>query len=133
MKLTKNAIGRLVPTEVNGRTQVPYQGVNQHRPEGRRTAPLIRSCADIPESGDKLVPDLKTALNKAGIKDGMTISTHHHFRDGDLLANQLFAACAELGLKDLVWFPSASFPCHQPLTELMDSGVIHHIAVGFIG
>jgi citrate lyase subunit alpha/citrate CoA-transferase len=127
MKLVKNALDRLVPTEVNGKAQVPYQGVNQHRPEARRAAPVVRSCADFPESGDKLVPDLKSALKKAGVKDGMTISTHHHFRDGDLLANQLFVACAELGLKDLVWFPSASFPCHQPLTKLMDSGVIHHI------
>jgi citrate lyase subunit alpha/citrate CoA-transferase len=127
VKLVKNALDRLVPTEVNGKAQVPYQGVNQHRPEARRAAPVVRSCADFPESGDKLVPDLKSALKKAGVKDGMTISTHHHFRDGDLLANQLFVACAELGLKDLVWFPSASFPCHQPLTKLMDSGVIHHI------
>jgi citrate lyase subunit alpha/citrate CoA-transferase len=127
MQLVKNVLARLVPTEVNGKPQVPYQGVNQHRPEGRKAAPVVRSCTDFPESGDKLVPDLKAALVKAGVKDGMTISTHHHFRDGDLLANQLFNACAELGLKDLMWFPSASFPCHQPLTKLMDSGVIHHI------
>jgi len=57
----------------------------------------------------------------------MTISTHHHFRDGDLLAAQLFDACAELGLKDLVWFPSAAFPCHQPLIDHLESGVIRRI------
>jgi len=27
---------------------------------------------------------LKESLIKAGLKDGMTISTHHHFRNGDL-------------------------------------------------
>ncbi len=127
MKLVKNALGRLVPTEVNGTTQVPYKGIDQHRPRGRKAAPRIRSCVDYPEDGSKLVPDLKTALIRAGIKDGMTLSTHHHFRNGDLVANQLFTACAELGLKDLRWFPSASFPCHEPLKQLMDSGVIHHI------
>ena len=57
----------------------------------------------------------------------MTISTHHHFRNGDLVANAVFDAAAELGVKDLMWFPSASFPCHAPIIDHMDSGVVHHI------
>ena len=89
MKLVKNALGRLVPSEANGRPQVPFKGVNQHHPKGRKAAPKIPSCIDYPEDGNKLVPDLKAALGKAGIRNGMTISTHHHFRDGDLLAPQV--------------------------------------------
>ncbi|HEY86112.1 MAG TPA: citrate lyase subunit alpha, partial [Chloroflexi bacterium] len=89
--------------------------------------PPIATCADYPDDGDKRLPDLKTALIKAGLRDGMTISTHHHFRNGDLVANQIFKAAAELGVKDLIWFPSASFPCHQPLIEYLENGVIHHI------
>jgi citrate lyase subunit alpha/citrate CoA-transferase len=127
MKLVKNALGRMVPTEVNGLPAVPYQGVGKHRPEGRKAAPLIRSCADFPEDGSKLVPGLKAALERAGLRDGMTVSTHHHFRNGDLLANQLFDAAAELGVKDLMWFPSASFPCHAPIVDHMKHGVVHHI------
>jgi len=127
MKLVKNALGRMVPTDINGTPAVPFPGLGKHRPTGRKAGPPIPTCLDYPEDGDKTVPDLRAALEKCGIRDGMTISTHHHFRDGDLLANQLFATCAEMGLKDLVWFPSASFPCHEPLTKLMDSGVIHHI------
>jgi citrate lyase subunit alpha/citrate CoA-transferase len=127
VKLVKNALGRLVPNEANGKPQVPFQGVNRHHPKGRKAAPRIPSCIDHPEDGNKLVPDLKTALKKAGIRNGMTISTHHHFRDGDLLSVQIFDACAELGLKDLVWFPSAAFPCHKPLIAHLESGVIHHI------
>ena len=57
----------------------------------------------------------------------MTISTHHHFRNGDLVANQIFDIAAELGIKDLVWFPSASFPCHEPLIKYLEDGTIHHI------
>jgi citrate lyase subunit alpha/citrate CoA-transferase len=127
MRLVKNALGRMVPNEVNGKTQTPYPGVNKHRPKGRKAAPRIATCVDYPEDGNKLVPDLRTALVRAGIRNGMTISTHHHFRDGDLLALQIFDACAELGLKDLVWFPSAAFPCHKPLIKYLDSGLIHHI------
>jgi citrate lyase subunit alpha/citrate CoA-transferase len=127
VKIERNAAGRLVPTEVNGRPAVPFAGVGRHRPSGRKACPTIPTCLDYPEDGNKTVPDLRAALERCGIRDGMTISTHHHFRDGDLLANQLFATCADMGLRDLVWFPSASFACHRPLMELIDSGVIHHV------
>jgi len=126
-KMQKNAIGRMVPTEVNGKKAIPFQGVGKYRPEGKKAAPPIVSCANYPNDGNKTVPDLKTALKKAGIKDGMTISTHHHFRNGDLVANQIFDVAAELGVKDLLWFPSASFPCHAPIINHLESGVVHHI------
>jgi citrate lyase subunit alpha/citrate CoA-transferase len=126
-KLVTNAAGREVPVEINGHEAIPYQGVYGYRPTGRKAAPLIRSSQDYPVDGDKIVADLKTALQNAGLKDGMTVSSHHHLRNGDMVANQVFAAAAELGVKDLRWFPSASFPCHAPLIELMEQGVIHHI------
>jgi citrate lyase subunit alpha/citrate CoA-transferase len=126
-KLVENAAGRLVPVEINGTPAVPYQGVGRFRPQGRKAAPPIRSCADYPADGDKTAPDLKTALQHAGLRDGMTIGSHHHLRNGDLVANQVFRAAAELGVRDLRWVPSAAFPCHAPLLELLESGVIHHI------
>lgn len=126
-KMVKNAIGRMVPTEVNGKQAVPFKGAGKFRPSGNKAAPPIATCADYPDDGNKAVTNIKTALQKAGIKDGMTISTHHHFRNGDLVANQIFDAAAELGVKDLMWFPSASFPCHAPIIDHLKSGVVHHI------
>jgi len=126
-KLVENAAGRLVPVEINGEAAVPYKGVGKHRPAGRKAAPPIAVCQDYPYDGDKVVKDLKTALANAGLRDGMTISSHHHLRNGDRVANRVFDAAAELGVKDLRWFPSASFPCHAPLIDHLESGVIHHI------
>lgn len=125
--LVENAAGRRVPTLINGDAAIPFQGVGKYRPTGRRAAPPIRSCADYPSDGNKLVADIKTALENAGLRDGMTVSTHHHLRNGDLVGNAVFKAAAELGVKDLRWFPSASFPVHAPLIELLEAGVIHHI------
>lgn len=122
-----NAAGRKVPTEVNGQPAIPYQGVGKYIPTGRKAAPAIASCANFPADGNKILPDLKTALRNAGIRDGMTISTHHHFRNGDFVANAVFAAAAELGVKNLMWFPSACFPCHAPMISHLESGVLHHI------
>jgi len=126
-KFTINAAGRKVPTEVNGKPVIPFQGVGKYHPIGKKAAPPIRSCANYPADGNKLVPDLKTALLKAGIKNGMTISTHHHFRNGDFVANAVFDTAAEIGVKDLMWFPSASFPCHEPIIQHLERGVVHHI------
>jgi len=126
-KFVKNALGRLVPTEVNGKPQVPYMGVGKYRPTGRKYAPPLVSCADYPADGNKLVASLKDALIKAGLKDGMVISTHHHFRNGDLVGNQIFDIAAEMGIKNLTWVPSASFECHAPLVKYLEDGTIHHI------
>ncbi len=126
-KLVTNAVGREVPVEINGAEAVPFQGVGQYRPSGRKAAPPIATCSDYPTDGHKVVKSLKVALENAGLRDGMTVSSHHHLRNGDFVANAVFAAAAELGVKDLRWFPSASFPCHAPMIDLLDSGVIHHI------
>jgi citrate lyase subunit alpha / citrate CoA-transferase len=126
-KLVKNAAGRFVPTEINGEECVPYKGVGKHKPNIKRHAPKVASCADYPLNGDKQVDSIKEALVKSGIKDGMTISTHHHFRNGDLVANMVFDAAKELGIKGLRWFPSASFPCHAHLLQYLEDGTISHI------
>ncbi|WP_225035275.1 citrate lyase subunit alpha [Winogradskyella sp. SM1960] len=122
-----NAVGREVPNAVNGGSLIPYKGVNKHRPEGRKYAPRISTCIDFPNDGDKLISNLKDALVKSGLSDGMTISTHHHFRNGDLIAIKIFEIASELGVRNLIWFPSASFECHAELIKYMDNGTIHHI------
>jgi citrate lyase subunit alpha / citrate CoA-transferase len=127
IELVSNAAGRVVPTNVNGAAHSPYAGVNHHRPQGRKAAPPIRTSADYPMNGDKRVPDLETALRKCGLRDGMTISTHHHLRDGDRVALWALQTAAKLGARELMWFPSASFPAHAPVIDLMEAGNVHHI------
>jgi citrate lyase subunit alpha/citrate CoA-transferase len=122
-----NAAGRKVPCEVNGREQTPYQGVGGLDPAGTKWAPSIRSCRDYPADGDKRVSSLREALERCGLRDGMVISSHHHLRNGDRMALAALQTAAEMGVKDLVWLPSASFPCHAPVIDLMEAGVVHHI------
>lgn len=127
MKFVKNAAGRMVPVEVNGEKQIPFKGVNKYKPSGYKAKPPVRSCIDYPEDGNKVVESLREALIKAGIKNGMTISTHHHLRNGDILTNILFDTIKSLGIKNIRWFPSASFPCHEHLIPYLEDGTIHHI------
>ena len=124
VKLERNAAGRLVPVEVNGRDSVPFMGVGQYRPSGTKAAPRIVTCADYPDDGDKRVGSLSEALRQVGLADGMTVSTHHHLRNGDAVGNMVFDAAAELGCQELMWFPSASFPVHANQIRHLDARVI---------
>ncbi|MEW6758080.1 MAG: citrate lyase subunit alpha [Acidobacteriota bacterium] len=127
VSLKKNALGRMVPTVVNGAKQVPFKGVDEHVARGHKAAPPVASAANYPGNGDKRVKSLTEALELCGLKDGMTLSTHHHFRNGDFVGNLLIDTAAKMGRKDLMWFPSASFPCHEPVIRHMEKGVVHHI------
>jgi citrate lyase subunit alpha / citrate CoA-transferase len=122
-----NTAGRSVPLEINGMPVTPFKGVAKHRPDGRKFSPPIPTCSDYPDDGNKVVASLEVALRKCGISDGMTISTHHHLRDGDLISNKVFELASEMGVKDLIWFPSASFPCNDPIIKYLDDGTINRI------
>ena len=126
-ELVANAAGRIVPETVNGRPQVPYMGVGKYRPLDGKASPAIRTAADYPENGDKRVPDLESALRKCDLRDGMVVSSHHHLRDGDRVALMALECAAKIGVKNLTWFPSASFPSQKSAIQLMESRVIDHI------
>jgi len=126
-KTVINAAGRSVPLEINGQPVVPFKGVGKHRPAGVKYAPPIPTCSDYPTDGNKVVSSLAEALQKCGLRSGMTISTHHHLREGDLISNKIFEIASEMVVKDLVWFPSASFPCNDPVIKYLDDGTVNRI------
>ena len=41
------------------------------------------------ERENKIVESLEKAVELSGLKDGMTISFHHHLRDGDHIVNMV--------------------------------------------
>lgn len=58
------------------------------------------------------------------IKDGMTLSFHHHLRNGDGVVNSVLAVAAELSIKDLKVALSSVFPVHEPMVGHFESGVV---------
>ncbi len=124
MKLIENSLGRLVPTEVNGKPARPFAGLGKTPPTGRKSGPPIRHGADY---GDKSLKNLEEAVEAANLKNGSVISFHHHLRNGDFLLNRVMEIVAAKGLKDLVVAPSALFPCHEPLCDHIRNGVVSHI------
>ena len=75
----------------------------------------------------KVLPSLEEAIRRVGLKDGMTISFHHHFRNGDYVVNMVMDVIAKMGIKNLTVAASSLTDCHWPLIDHIKNGVISHI------
>ncbi len=71
---------------------------------------------------------LEEAIRRSGLKDGMTISFHHHFRGGDKVVNMVVDKLAEMGFKNLHLASSSLSDVHAPLIEHIRNGVITRIS-----
>lgn len=118
----KNAINRDIPATVAGYGTVkPFAGAFGTQPDMCRKAPKVKT---IKPQQSKLAADLETVFKAIPIVDGMTLSFHHHFRNGDGVVNMVLATAAKLGIKNLKVALSSIFPVHAPLVEHIKTGVV---------
>ena len=122
-----NAVGRELPERIGNYIVKPYAGprevIESEQPVCSRRKPSKRASA-----GTKLMPDLKAAIQACGLKDGMTISFHHSFREGDQIIGQVLAAIKELGIKGLRFAPSAVVNIKNPsIVDFIKDGTINRI------
>lgn len=86
-----------------------------------------RKIKPVKPSDSKLVSSLREAIEKTGLKDGMTISFHHHFREGDYVINMVMDEIAKMGIKNLSIAPSSIANVHEPLIDHIKNGVVTNI------
>ncbi|MDR0242932.1 MAG: citrate lyase subunit alpha [Burkholderia sp.] len=125
----RNAAGREIPDHIDGYgCPKPYHPVPSVD-SGSFSAPNRGrdSGADV-----KLLRDIREALTVLGVRDGATLSFHHHLRNGDAVLNLVLETAARLGLRDLHIAASSIFPVHAPLVEHMRSGVVSSITTAYI-
>ncbi len=121
------ALGQPIPAQIPGYGQVePFAGAFARQGAHTRTASRVRSG---PPGEKKLLSSLREAIERAGLRNGMTVSFHHHLRNGDRVTNLVMQAIADMGLRDIHLAASGLFACHEPLVPLMESGVITQISV----
>lgn len=82
---------------------------------------------------NKLIGSVKEAIEKAGLKDGMTISFHHHMRNGDYVLNMVLDAAARMGIRDLTVNASSIFDIHEPIIEHIKNGVVIGLECNYMG
>jgi len=80
----------------------------------------------------KLVNSLREAICLTGLKDGMTVSFHHHLRNGDFVLNMVMEQIAAAGINDLTVNASSLFDTHLPLLDHIQNGVVTQIQTNYM-
>ena len=110
-----NAVGRDIPEEILEMTgKEVFQG--NHYRDGyvyKKDGPYTKCVVNNTQS--KLVANIHDVLIKCGIKDGMTLGFHHHFRDGDYIVNMVMEEVHKMGIKDITICASSLGKAHDPI------------------
>ena len=80
----------------------------------------------------KLVKSIREAVQLSGLKNGMTVSFHHHLRNGDFVLNMVMEEIAALGLKDIFVNASSLFDVHTPMLQHIENHVVTGISADYI-
>jgi len=80
----------------------------------------------------KVAASLREAIERAGLKDGMTVSFHHHLRNGDYVLNMVMQEIANLGIGGLTVNASSLFDVHLPLLDHVQNGVVTTILTDYM-
>jgi len=119
----RNAVGRDIPeVYLKDRVEV-YQGIyHRDQYEYQKAAPKVK--AYVKPSANKMVADLAEAVRLCGLKDGMTVSFHHHFRDGDYVVNMVMDVIHDLGIRDITICASSLGTAHAPIVKYIEDGTV---------
>jgi citrate lyase subunit alpha / citrate CoA-transferase len=119
-----------IPSRVEGHGTVkPFTGAFDHLGPVCRAGVRQRSQ---PPGSDKRLKSIAAAFAACEIRDGATLSFHHHLRNGDGVLNCVLDAAAQLGLRHLTVAASALFPVHAPLVGHIRSGVVSRVCASTI-
>lgn len=122
-----NAVGREIPEEILKMTGKEVFRGNDYR-EGytyKKDGP--RTTCVMKNTDSKLVDSIHDVLVKCGIKDGMTLSFHHHFREGDYIVNMVMEEVHRMGIKDITICASSLGKAHDPIVPYIEDGTITSI------
>ena len=119
-----NAVGREIPEEILERTgKEVFQGNNYKdgkafQKASPKVTPVMRN------DHDKMVKDIHEALVKCNAHDGMTVSFHHHFREGDLVVCMVMEEIHKMGFKNITLSASSLGKAHDALVPMIEDGTI---------
>ena len=123
----KNKVNRNIPEEYLVDGVEVFQGqFYRDNYEYTKAAPTIKG--QVKPQDTKVLKDIREALEKAGLKDGMCISFHHHFRNGDYTASLVFDVIKEMGIKDIFLCASSLGSAQDSLVPLIEDGTITRIS-----
>lgn len=121
--MVMNKVNRDIPQTYADNYGV-FEGELVHIKEYKEASRRIKP---VKPQDDKLLSSIREAIEKTGLKDGMTISFHHHFREGDYVMNMVLEEIANMGIKNISIAPSSIANVHEPLIDHIKNGVVTNI------
>ncbi|WP_429971794.1 citrate lyase subunit alpha [Fructilactobacillus sp. Tb1] len=120
----ENKLGRILPDDLMTKYGYkPFETTEIGHPTIQRTAPTVRVS-----DGDNKVTDDLAKIVRDNVKDGMTISFHHHFRNGDFVFNTVMKEIMKQGIKDLTLAPSSlTGAMNDVAIEAIENGTVTNI------
>ncbi|MDR1376717.1 MAG: citrate lyase subunit alpha, partial [Synergistaceae bacterium] len=82
---------------------------------------------------NKRVKTIAEAIRSTGLSDGMTVSFHHHLRNGDFVLNAVMEEIAKLGIRNVTVNASSIFDVHAPLVDHIKNGVVSGLECAYMG
>jgi len=118
----KNSIGRNVPDGYRA-----FSGSDEYK----NIAPTFIEPKPH-RNGYGMLSSYSELFDKLGIKDGMTLSFHHHLRNGDYVLNEVAKEIKRRDLKNITLAPSSVFPNNRIIAELIRGGNVTSISCDYI-
>ncbi len=81
---------------------------------------------------DIIFGSLSEIIKKLDIKDGMTLSFHHHLRNGDYVMNDVLKEVFKEDIKNITIAPSSIFPVHEPIVKYIKEEKITKIYTDYL-
>ena len=119
----KNAVNRDIPDELLKDGYEVFRGTN-HRDAASYKKASPRSALRTSQQDTKVLPSIREAIKAVGFRDGMTVSFHHHFREGDYIVNQVMKEIVDLGYRDITIAASSLGQAHDPVAEYIEQGIV---------
>lgn len=117
-----NKAGRDIPMNLPSlQGREVYQGEFAVTPKAHRAGRPVRASR-LGES--KVLASIDEAIEKTGLKDGMSVSFHHHFRNGDFVMKLVMERIQAKGIKDITVVSSSLSPCHDFLIDMIKDGTV---------
>lgn len=114
-----NAVGRQIPEVIGGKHIATYRGPWASLPLSQHS---VKSVDVSPSS--KLVKSIEDAIDAVDLRNGMTISFHHHLRNGDYVMKLVIDAIAKRGIRDLTLAASSLSAVQDVILPHIEAGVI---------
>ncbi|MCF6412455.1 citrate lyase subunit alpha [Collinsella tanakaei] len=122
-----NAVGRDIPDYLLADGKEVYQG--RFAKDGQLVKRDSPTCVMHEKPvADKLCASIREACEHCDVHDGMTISFHSEFRNGDYTASQVVKVLVEdFGVRDLHVAATSLGDAHDLLADYIEQGIITHI------